>query len=278
MHSYRLTWDIEDYIYNKNGKNIAIVKHIPEGFKMVLKYGDNIESELENILNYGKIFVNSPYHNLHSINKRNYWDDNWFIMNLFDCSLLEDMKYGMNHIDTLICDMIDAVKALHCNKVPIAHMDIKLDNILIDKIEKRFILSDYEMLEPVGDGLRLCSEEPDVLLYYLGRGVRASDTIISFKTDLICLGMVLWRVCRNIGQLELEEECEILRKKVKKECDLRTEDLDKILELQYELYSKIPEELKEYYGMVFNMKYSTEPQAEEYYEELKKCLLRGFNK
>lgn len=279
MDSYKINWDIIKTIYSKSNKTISVVKNISDGFEWILKYGKNVEDELFNVLTYGSVFVNSPYLGLNQTNKRKYWDDTWFIMNKYDCSLLMDLDYGLEHIDVLVSDIIDSIKALHCNKIPLVHLDIKLDNILIDKKNCRFILSDYELLQVENSSsIRLASDEPDSMLYYLSRGVRTTDRLVSFRTDLICFGMVLWRVLRKITLLELEEECEEVRKEIKNGSEFYIEDLSNILDIQYEMYSKIPEELKEYYQIVFGLKDVEEPYSEQYYEDLKKCLMSGLNK
>jgi serine/threonine protein kinase len=279
MDSYKINWDIIKTIYSKSNKTISVVKHITDDYKMILKYGKDVEDELHHILTYGHIFVNSPYLGLNPTNKRLYWDDNWFIMNRYHCSLLMDLDYGLKHIDVLITDLIDSIKKLHCNNTPLVHLDIKLDNILIDKENCRFILSDYELVQNEGEStMRLSSDEPDSMLYYLSRGVRTTDRLISFRTDLICFGMVLWRVLRKIYTLELEQECEIVRREIKNGSEFYIEDLSDILDLQYEMYSNIPEELKEYYQIVFGLKDVEEPHTEKYYDDLKESLMKALNK
>jgi serine/threonine protein kinase len=274
MDSYKLHWDIVENIYSKNSKEIFVIKNnTDEDDVLILKIGKNVEDELHIIRKYEHLFVNSPYFSLSFTNRTKYWDINWFIMNMYDCNLEMDLEFGKNNINKLIENIIDSIKSIHNTCPGLVHLDIKLQNILIDKLNCEFKLSDYELLEEINDNpTKLIEEDYDKIIYYISRGVRLDDELVSFKTDLLCFGNVIWRVIDNTLPKRLEKQCEKIRKGI-----ITTNDIQEMSELQDEMYDHIPEQLIEYYEMVFNIDWEWLP-TKEYYEDLKKCLLKGISK
>lgn len=271
MYTYEDYWKVESKIYERNGIKIYIVNNKLSDEKYIIKTG-GVDDEIFMIRRYGNLLVNSPYLKLSLDNKLTHWDSNWFIMNLYNCNLSQCIEYGYKNINTLVENVLDSLCAIHTLNPPLVHMDIKIQNILVDMLDCKFILSDYELLDEVEDySFELSKEVDDKKLYYLGRGVRIDDNLVSIKSDLLCFGNVLWRVLDGMELIRLEELTEKMRK-----ARIDT-DIESVVRIQNMIYDNIPEELVDYYEIVFDSDFS-ESLDREYYERLKKCLIKGINK
>lgn len=123
----------------------------------------------------------------------------YIIMPRFDCNLLTYLRtyptiFNPSDIDDMIRQIITGLDYIH-TQLELIHRDIKLENIFVDKKEKRFLIADLGGVH----------REP--ITYVFTKGYTApelfSDTplMITEKYDIFSLGIVIKNIMK-ISQLE----------------------------------------------------------------------------
>jgi serine/threonine protein kinase len=125
----------------------------------------------------------------------------WFAMRRYDgpLSLIPDTPTGpefwSRHWKRLAIQVLAFLEDYHtvCRRV---HMDIKGDNILVDRESCQFVVADFG-LSCFQGRKTLEDHSTDFLWYYLEFGAELDKPIASWRFDLTALGYLLTRLCWN---------------------------------------------------------------------------------
>jgi len=103
----------------------------------------------------------------------------------------------------IFCDVVEAVAKMHHSNPPIAHRDLKVENVLIHD-QGRYLLCDFgsassRMLEPDKNGVSAVEEEISKLTTVQYRSPEMVDLYSGFaigpKSDIWALGVLLYHLC-----------------------------------------------------------------------------------
>lgn len=75
----------------------------------------------------------------------------------------------------------------------LVHMDLKLENVLIDRARDKYVVADYELMTPT-DTKQLQEHDTDRIWYYLMMGGELDAPLHSYRLDLAALGHVMARM------------------------------------------------------------------------------------
>ena len=156
----------------------------------------NVSSEDDEFDSY-----NSSSNDNSIINSKSFVKFNIFYqMNLMDCSLRD---YMTNHRDQLnnksiiiiIKNILNALNYLHCLEIPIIHMDIKPENILLkistDMSITEIKLADFGLIKTINDN---SIEEDGTYIY---QSPERKKYIYDTSSDIYSLGIIIYELLNN---------------------------------------------------------------------------------
>lgn len=122
--------------------------------------------------------------------------ENWYAMRRYAGSVYDNITEVRGRWRQIGLSVLDFLEDLH-REVRCAHLDVTLKNILYDREGSRFVISDYELLEPIDSETAMIDDNDDHLWYYIGAGAELSKPIRSWRMDLSMLGYCLEELLRG---------------------------------------------------------------------------------
>lgn len=181
-------WTIKEQVFQREGTRIYTTMDP----RWAIKVGEGRYGMLE-LANLLRISTESPPPNMietHPIPYHMYGRNQrcgWYALRMYDghAEITDDWrKLGRNCLAFL--------RGLHHDH-HLVHMDIKLENILVERAQCKYVVADYDLMTP--PDMQLLKEyDSDRIWYYLMMGGEIDAPLHSYRLDLAALGYALARM------------------------------------------------------------------------------------
>jgi len=124
----------------------------------------------------------------------------WFVMEKCNGDIYKYIKTAYQNWDILLECVINFLKHLH-QKKKLIHGDLKLKNILYKASDNTFKVCDYESVSQPDLEIN-CNMNGSIGYYYYYIGAIPNEPFLSYKMDLLALGVILWTVYCNVSLID----------------------------------------------------------------------------
>jgi serine/threonine protein kinase len=265
---YDVMLDVSD-----NNVNDDDVKEL-ENKKWILK-GIKNETEEINIINILQLYKNDNSRNFNIVkmpsnSKHRYgyvYNNNiymWCVMEKYDNDIGQELDYCINNYKKIMLYLLNFVEWLHTTK-KLIYGDIKLPNIVLNKIEDKLSIIDFESID-VPNNIICSSGLPDGYYYY-GFGCDNNISYYSYKSELQIIGYMLCHILEQPKQMRWRDiSFDYYKKNIKQNNFIY---LNILKELHYK---NMPEIVKKYFEIIKNLDWRENNIDPSIYTELKKLF------
>ena len=204
-------WELHEEIYNRDDCSIYKTHDI-EWVVKVLRGRRRAIDELTGVLEISRAAVPNAVEFPETICE---WfgvlpnGDVWYAMRHYDCAATVTSPETRTHWRRLGQSVLTFLQYLHhnCHKV---YMDVKVSNVLINRLRARFVVSDYDLVDNVRLDKAAKHYPADTLWYYIAMGAELDEPLYTWRMDLTALAYMLasvtWDYDAN-NQWKFYDEC-----------------------------------------------------------------------
>lgn len=185
-------WELRDEIYNRDDCSIYTTQDL-EWVVKVLRERSRALDELAGILEVRRAAVPNAVEFPEAVHE---WfgvlpsGDVWYAMRHYDCAATVTSPEVRAHWQRFGQSVLTFLQYLHqkCHRV---HMDVKVSNVLVNRLRSRFVVSDYDLVSVVHLNKAARYYPADTLWYYVAMGAELDEPLYTWRMDLTALAYML---------------------------------------------------------------------------------------